>query len=136
MLRPPAFIAPRRSGKQRDGTREVLEAGHHITVYEKISWRRERLWGTARHTAEPVIPPAPLTGDVGRGCGDASRALLFMPRFSGPVQTRIVFVIIVADERGNPTLYRVVYDVLKFAGKGDLSIYRPTLKIIMPAPIA
>jgi hypothetical protein len=22
-------------------------------------------------------PPAPLTGDVGRGCGDASRALLF-----------------------------------------------------------
>src|ERR1700739_3928225 len=26
---------------------------------------------------QPVIPPAPLTGDVGRGCGDASRALLF-----------------------------------------------------------
>jgi hypothetical protein len=55
---------------------------------------------------------------------------------AGLVQTRIVFVIIVADERGNPTLYRVVYDVLKFADKGDLSIYRPTLKIIMPAPIA
>jgi hypothetical protein len=26
---------------------------------------------------QPVIPPAPLTGDVGRGCGDAIRALLF-----------------------------------------------------------
>jgi len=26
---------------------------------------------------QPVVPPAPLTGDVGRGCGDASRALLF-----------------------------------------------------------
>jgi hypothetical protein len=26
---------------------------------------------------QPVIPPAPLTGDVGRDCGDASRALLF-----------------------------------------------------------
>jgi hypothetical protein len=25
---------------------------------------------------QPVIPPAPLTGDVGRGCGDASCALL------------------------------------------------------------
>jgi hypothetical protein len=27
---------------------------------------------------QPVIPPAPLTGDVGRDCGDASRALLFL----------------------------------------------------------
>ena len=26
---------------------------------------------------QPVIPPAPLTGDVGRDCGDAGRALLF-----------------------------------------------------------
>jgi hypothetical protein len=26
---------------------------------------------------QPVFPPAPLTGDVGCGCGDASRALLF-----------------------------------------------------------
>jgi hypothetical protein len=31
-------------------------------------------WESSR---QPVIPPAPLTGDVGRGCGDASRALLF-----------------------------------------------------------
>lgn len=27
---------------------------------------------------QPVFPPAPLTGDVGRGCGDASRALLLL----------------------------------------------------------
>jgi hypothetical protein len=27
---------------------------------------------------QPVIPPAPLTGDAGRGCGDASRAPLFI----------------------------------------------------------
>jgi hypothetical protein len=26
---------------------------------------------------QPVIPPAPLTGDAGRGCGDASRAPTF-----------------------------------------------------------
>ena len=30
---------------------------------------------------QSVIPPAPLTGDVGRGCGDASRALLFCTGF-------------------------------------------------------
>jgi hypothetical protein len=30
---------------------------------------------------QPVIPPAPLTGDVGRDCGDASRALLFCREF-------------------------------------------------------
>ena len=33
--------------------------------------------GTSALPCQPVIPPAPLTGDVGRGCGDASRALLF-----------------------------------------------------------
>jgi hypothetical protein len=27
---------------------------------------------------QPVIPPAPLTGDAGRGCGDASRAPNFL----------------------------------------------------------
>ena len=39
--------------------------------------RRERVRGPRSHSRQPVIPPAPLTGDVGRGCGDASRALLF-----------------------------------------------------------
>jgi hypothetical protein len=32
--------------------------------------------GGFESSRQPVIPPAPLTGDVGRGCGDASRALL------------------------------------------------------------
>ena len=31
---------------------------------------------------QPVIPPAPLTGDAGRGCGDASRAPLFFGYFA------------------------------------------------------
>ena len=31
---------------------------------------------------QPVIPPAPLTGDVGRDCGDASRALLFSGKYT------------------------------------------------------
>jgi hypothetical protein len=48
---------------------------------KKSCRRREQLPGAARHPAEPVIPPAPLTGDVGRGCGDASRALLFCRLF-------------------------------------------------------
>ena len=43
--------------------------------------RRERLWGGARHLNSRLFPPAPLTGDVGRGCGDASRALLFFCRY-------------------------------------------------------
>jgi hypothetical protein len=30
---------------------------------------------------QPVIPPAPLTGDAGRGCGDASRAPNFLREF-------------------------------------------------------
>src|ERR1700756_1854298 len=34
--------------------------------------------GACASSRQPVIPPAPLTGDVGRGCGDASRALLFV----------------------------------------------------------
>jgi hypothetical protein len=31
-----------------------------------------------RHSGSRLFPPAPLTGAVGRGCGDASRALLFV----------------------------------------------------------
>jgi hypothetical protein len=42
---------------------------------KKISGNRNDsgAWESSR---QPVIPPAPLTGDVGRDCGDASRALL------------------------------------------------------------
>jgi hypothetical protein len=32
---------------------------------------------------QPVIPPAPLTGDAGRGCGDASRAPNFLLKLLG-----------------------------------------------------
>jgi hypothetical protein len=38
---------------------------------------QEQPWGSASHLGSRLSPPAPLTGDVGRGCGDASRALLF-----------------------------------------------------------
>jgi hypothetical protein len=54
----------------------------------KVSWlrrharknnsKKRRAAGTIfsppRLIPQPVIPPAPLTGDAGRGCGDASRA--------------------------------------------------------------
>jgi hypothetical protein len=33
--------------------------------------------GASESFRQPVIPPAPLTGDVGRDRGDAGRALLF-----------------------------------------------------------
>src|SRR3979490_1434341 len=68
------------------------------------SWRRDQLsvWeknilkkylggrndsGDWESFRQPVIPPAPLTGDVGRDCGDASRALLLFklpPVYAGP----------------------------------------------------
>ena len=55
--------------------------GDHLTVYEKIH-------GDGNDPGELCVipaaghPPAPLTGDVGRGCGDASCALLsFGPAF-------------------------------------------------------
>ena len=32
---------------------------------------------------QPVIPPAPLTGDAGRGCGDASRAPILFAEMQG-----------------------------------------------------
>jgi hypothetical protein len=38
---------------------------------------------------QPVIPPAPLTGDVGRGCGDASRALLFFQKYEHGSRCRL-----------------------------------------------
>jgi hypothetical protein len=38
---------------------------------------------------QPVIPPAPLTGDVGRGCGDASRAQLFVRLLARPMPSKI-----------------------------------------------
>src|SRR6266404_6962728 len=43
--------------------------------------------GGCESSRQPVIPPAPLTGDVGRDRGDAGRALLFFVsfRFCAPI---------------------------------------------------
>jgi hypothetical protein len=45
--------------------------------HKKIRKKARSVWNDpkARESSrQPVIPPAPLTGDAGRGCGDASRA--------------------------------------------------------------
>ena len=57
------------------------ERGYHITVYENIFPPRERFPGARRSHRSRLSPLPQLTGDVGRGCGDASRALLFCLKF-------------------------------------------------------
>jgi hypothetical protein len=54
---------------------------YHLTVRKKILTRQERL-PLSRVTHAAGYPPAPLTGDVGRDCGDASRALLFSGKYT------------------------------------------------------
>ena len=44
--------------------------------------------GACASFRQPVIPPAPLTGDVGRDRGDAGRALLFCGGFQGITRFR------------------------------------------------
>jgi hypothetical protein len=51
---------------------------YHLTVFEIFLTELERVQRLRVFTAAGY-PPAPLTGDVGRGCGDASRALLYIP---------------------------------------------------------
>jgi hypothetical protein len=46
-------------------------------VYEKYLETTGTNSGASESSRQPVIPPAPLTGDVGRDRGDAGRALLF-----------------------------------------------------------
>jgi hypothetical protein len=49
----------------------------HLTVYEKyLRHHGTTSWGS-ESSRQPVIPPAPLTGDVGCDRGDAGRTLLF-----------------------------------------------------------
>jgi hypothetical protein len=48
----------------------------HLTVYEIFAGGGNDSRGP-ESSRQPVIPPAPLTGDVGRDRGDAGRALLF-----------------------------------------------------------
>jgi hypothetical protein len=55
---------------------------------------------------QPVIPPAPLTGDVGRDCGDASRALLLFQAFQS-VDQRHAFGVF-AEARGSDIIQMVV----------------------------
>src|SRR6185437_13584581 len=56
MLRPPSFVAPRRSDKQRDGNRGVLEACHHLTVYEKNSMVAGTTLEPTRHPDSRLFP--------------------------------------------------------------------------------
>ena len=74
-------VAPWRSTTQRQRNRGVQGANYHLTVSKKYLEKIIGGWndsGACASSRQPVIPPAPLTGDVGRGCGDASRALLFL----------------------------------------------------------
>lgn len=57
--------------------RRVLGWVDHITVFENNFNPAGTTPCAASHFSSRLFPPAPLTGDVGRGCGDASRALLF-----------------------------------------------------------
>ena len=82
-------LAPWRSGTQPESSRSgsgrfrsLNRVRKKITVQEKYLRRRGTTLGGPESSRQPVIPPAPLTGDVGRGCGDASRALLFCLRRS------------------------------------------------------
>src|SRR5215212_668468 len=74
MIRGPS---PWPSGAQREGTSPVRGVGHHLTVCKIFFFGGlGTTQGGLESFRQPVIPPAPLTGDVGRDCGDASRALL------------------------------------------------------------
>src|SRR5450759_1581527 len=78
LARPSPHDPFRKHGDQRYNAMEPArfrEAGHHLTVCKKFWRAREPLRGP-RVIPAAGYPPAPLTGDVGRGCGDASRALL------------------------------------------------------------
>src|SRR3954468_6438512 len=71
-------LAGWRSGTQREGTGPVRRRHYHLTVSEFFLSGCGTKLGCSESSWQPVIPPAPLTGDVGRDCGDASRALLFV----------------------------------------------------------
>lgn len=69
------------------GTAFVRKAGYHLTVCKKYLRPPGTSSGVSESSPQPVIPPAPLTGDVGRDCGDASRALLFVLNTLGRAAT-------------------------------------------------
>src|ERR1700752_122680 len=76
MFCPQSKLSPH--GDQRhnaSGTATVLPARDHLTVFKKNFAEPGTPPGAWESSRQPVFPPAPLIGDVGRGCGDASRAL-------------------------------------------------------------
>src|SRR5215475_6265397 len=73
MVPRPVAIGDSNVSRRKPGLGRV----NHMTVSAIFLMKRERLWGAASLLSSRLFPPAPLTGDVGRGCGDASRALLF-----------------------------------------------------------
>ncbi len=75
-------VSPSPLGDQRHNVmswEQGPRTGDHLTV-SKIFAGAGTSFGAGESFRQPVIPPAPLTGDVGRDCGDASRALLFWPK--------------------------------------------------------
>src|SRR6266480_7621824 len=64
------------TNKTRAGRKRFADP-KSLNRVKKNSWKAGTIPGACASSQQPVIPPAPLTGDVGRGCGDASRALLF-----------------------------------------------------------
>src|ERR1700738_1000853 len=75
-------VDPSPDGDQRHNAREPAGFSGRLSLnrvqkYLEGAGTSPGVWESSR---QPVIPPAPLTGDVGRGCGDASRALLFCPK--------------------------------------------------------
>src|SRR6185437_1889027 len=80
-------LFPRRHGGQphkRWSQDRGSRTGDHITVCEIFFEVTGTTFMHRSHLDSRLFPPAPLTGDVGRGCGDASRALLFSADVLGP----------------------------------------------------
>src|SRR5947208_16638054 len=72
--------------RRTDGVTAFLD---HLTVFEKYRKIFAAPWndsGGSESSRQPVIPPAPLTGDVGCDRGDAGRTLLFVWSFRPKLQ--------------------------------------------------
>jgi hypothetical protein len=76
MMHLPASFAIRRQQHNAGRGGRGPQILHHLTVCEKFLTPLERFGGFCVFS-RAGYPPAPTTGSMGRGCGDASRALLF-----------------------------------------------------------
>jgi hypothetical protein len=81
----------------------VLGTGHHLTVFKNFQETRNDFWGCALFR-QPVIPPAPLTGDVGRDRGDAGRALLFCAKAMCCIRAQ--WLVLLQRKSGAPDSFR------------------------------